>query len=200
MNSSYDATTAAYLTQRCLLGTGLGATAGALTGARTACSGSACTTTTWGSWTPAAGLPPQWKRRSNPPPLRTAPCRPRVLSPWTPQWSRAPTTATTMAACSAPQACQHHAHNAQLLSDYNCCHIESLCAAHKWPEARLLSLWVWHACQHEMHCFAAAAVRGQSQAMQQLRSYSMESITKAVSPSAYPPILDVVLTTELRNT
>lgn len=89
-------------------GTGLGATAGAPTGVRTVCSGSACTTTTWGSWTPAAGLPPLWRSRWSPPPLSTAPCKPGGPSLWTPQWMRAPTTATTMGACSVLKACYKH--------------------------------------------------------------------------------------------
>ena len=45
----------------CIAGIGLGATAGVPTGARTACSGSACTKTIWASWTPAAGQNPRWK-------------------------------------------------------------------------------------------------------------------------------------------
>lgn len=111
--ATLNALVAACLTRNSISGTGLVATAGAPTGARMACLGSACTTTTWGSWTPVAGLPPQWKRRLNPQPPRTAPCRPRGLSPWTPQWSRAPTTATITAACSAQKA---GLHSVQLLS------------------------------------------------------------------------------------
>ena len=129
------------MTKNALSGTGLGVTAGAPTGARTACLGSACTTTTWVSWTPVAGPPPRWKRRCNPPPLRTAPCRPRGLSPWTRQWSRAPTTATIMAACSAQKAGSHS-----------------------------VLVWVWHASQHELHCFATAAVREQVQCIQYVKT------------------------------